>query len=46
MMTRYLKWFLAPGTRPVFLGHYGLHRPDDARQRRFIDKVRRAMLAF
>ena len=46
MMTRYLKWFLAPGTRPVFLGHYGLHKPDNARQRRFIEKVRRAMLAF
>ena len=33
MMTRYLKWFLAPGTRPVYLGFYGLHKPDDARAR-------------
>ncbi|MDA1323328.1 MAG: NAD(P)H-dependent oxidoreductase [Proteobacteria bacterium] len=46
MMTRYLKWFLAPGTRPVFLGHYGLHKPDDAYQRRFIEKVRRTMRRF
>ena len=46
MMTRYLKWFLAPGTKPIFLGHYGLHKPNDARQRRFMEKVRRTMLAF
>ena len=46
MMTRYLKWFLAPGTKPVFLGHYGLHKPDDSRQRRFMEKVRRALLKF
>ena len=46
MMTRYLKWFLAPGTRPVYLGHYGLHKPNDARQRRFTEKVRRTMLNF
>lgn len=46
MMTRYLKWFLAPGIKPVFLGHYGLHKPDDASQRRFMVKVRREMLKF
>jgi putative NADPH-quinone reductase len=46
MMTRYLKWFLAPGTRPVFLGHYGLHKPNETRQRRFLEKVRRTMLNF
>lgn len=46
MMTRYLKWFLAPGTRPSYLGHYGLHKPDDAGARRFIEKVRRTMLQF
>ena len=46
MMTRYLKWFLAPGTRPVFLGHYGLHKPDRKRQERFLEKVRKAMLDF
>ncbi len=46
MMTRYLKWFLAPGTRPKFLGFYGLHKPDDMRTRRFIGKVRRAMEEF
>ena len=46
MMTRYLKWFLAPGTKPIFLGHYGLHKPNDRRERRFVEKVRKAMLAF
>lgn len=46
MMTRYLKWFLAPGTRPIFLGHYGLHKPDRGRETRFLAKVRKTMLAF
>lgn len=46
MMTRYLKWFLAPGTRPVFLGHYSLHKPDRARERRFMEIVRKTMLRF
>ena len=46
MMTRYLKWFLAPGTRPVFLGHYGLHKPSRSHEARFLAKVRKAMLKF
>lgn len=46
MMKRWLKWFLAPGARILFFGHYGLHKPRKSATKRFLKKVSLAMANF
>ncbi|MBK19432.1 MAG: NAD(P)H dehydrogenase [Rhodospirillaceae bacterium] len=46
MIKRWLKWFLAPKARVLFLGLYKLHKPDDAKTDKFLSKVRRTMANF
>ena len=43
MFTRYMPWFLAKDARVRYLGLYGLHKPDDRRIARFLDRVDRRM---
>lgn len=46
LVTRYLRWFIAPGARVDYLALYDLHRDPDRRQGRFIDRVGATMDAL
>lgn len=43
LVTRYLRWFIAPGARIDYLAQYGLNVATDRERARFLNRVGRAM---
>ena len=46
MVTRYLRWFLHRRARVTYLAHYDMHKPNPARERRFLERIDRTMEKF
>lgn len=46
IITRYFKWFVAPGTRIAYLAQYNLHKVEGPRLQRFHNRVARHMDGF
>ena len=46
LITRYLRWFIAPGAPVGYHALYGLNVATDAQRRAFLDRVGQRMAAF